>query len=75
MGSGGGFKRERTYVYLRLIHFVVWQKPTQPCKAVILQIKINKFKYKKNKCCDWQKLGHLCWPGEKVTAKLRPKDG
>ena len=28
VGSGGGrFKRERTYVYLWLIHTVVWQKP------------------------------------------------
>ena len=25
------------------------------------------------KCCDWQKLGHLCWSGEEVTAKLRPE--
>ena len=26
---GGKFKREGTYVYLRLIHVYVWQKPTQ----------------------------------------------
>ena len=36
-----------TYVYLQLIHIVVQQKPTQHCKAIILQlkqqIKINKF--------------------------------
>ena len=31
----------RTYVYLWLTHVVVWQKPTQHCKAVILQSKIN----------------------------------
>ena len=27
------------YVYLWLIHTVVWQKPTQHCKAMILQFK------------------------------------
>ena len=26
-------------IYLWLIHVVVWQKPIQPCKAIILQIK------------------------------------
>ena len=30
------------YVYLRLIHGDVRQKPTQHCKAIILQLKINK---------------------------------
>ena len=39
---GGRFKREATYVYLRLIHVDVWQKPTQYCKAIILPLKINK---------------------------------
>ena len=29
------------------IHFDVWQKPTQYCKAIILQLKINKFNFKK----------------------------
>ena len=38
------FKREGTYVYLWLIHAAVWQKPTQYCKAMILQLKLNKFK-------------------------------
>ena len=41
---GGRFKRERTYVYLWLIHADVWQKPTQYCKAILFQLKINKFK-------------------------------
>ena len=36
---GGRFKREGTYVYLWLIHVDVWQKPTQFCKAIILQLK------------------------------------
>ena len=40
--TGGRFKRERTYVYLRLIYVVVWQKPTTNfCKAIIFQLKVN----------------------------------
>ena len=50
---GGKFKRERTYVYLWLIHVAVWQKPKQYCKAITLQVKmiskIYKAKEKKNK--------------------------
>ena len=38
---GGRFKREGTFVYPRLIHVDVWQKPTQYCKAIVLQLKIN----------------------------------
>ena len=38
---GGRFKREGTYVYLWLIYVNVWQKPTQYCKAIFLQLKIN----------------------------------
>ena len=39
---GGRFKREGTYVYLRLIHVDGWQKPTQYGTAIILPLKINK---------------------------------
>ena len=35
------------YIYLWLIHVDVWQKPTQYCKAIIFQLKINKLKLKK----------------------------
>ena len=42
-GVGGRFRREGTYVYLWLIHVDVWQKPTQHCKIIVLQLKINKF--------------------------------
>ena len=35
---GGSFKREGTYVYLWLIHVEVWQKTTEFCKAIILQL-------------------------------------
>ena len=44
---GGGSKREGTYVYIWLIHVDAWQKPTQYCKAIVLQLKINKEKQKK----------------------------
>ena len=48
MGGGrdiqeGGY----IYIYLWLIHVDVWQKPTQYCKAIIFQLKINKLKLKK----------------------------
>ena len=40
-GVGGGrrFRREGTSVYLWLTDADVWQKPTQYCKATILQFK------------------------------------
>ena len=37
----GRLKREGINVYLWLIHVVIWQKSTQYCKAIILQLKIN----------------------------------
>ena len=37
--DGERFKSEGTYVYLWLIYVDVWQKPTQFCKALILQLK------------------------------------
>ena len=42
-GVGGGreVQGEKTCVYLWLIHADAWQKPTQHCKAIILQLKIN----------------------------------
>ena len=42
VGCGGRFKREGTYMYgWLLIHVDVWQKPSQYCKATILQLKIK----------------------------------
>ena len=35
----GSPKREGIYVYISLIHFIVQQKLTQHCKAIILQLK------------------------------------
>ena len=40
-GGAGRFKREGTYVCLWLIHIDVWQKSSQYCKAIILQLKIK----------------------------------
>ena len=39
--KGGRFKREGTFVYLWSIHADVWQKPTQCCKAIILQLETH----------------------------------
>ena len=38
----GTIRRAGTCVHLWLIHADVWQKPTQHCKAMILQLKVNK---------------------------------
>ena len=38
-GVGERLKRMGIYVYLWLINVVIWQKPTQQCKAIILQLK------------------------------------
>ena len=46
---GGRSKREGTYVYLWLIHAEVWQKTTEFCKAIILQLKITIFFLKEEK--------------------------
>ena len=42
-----GFKREGTYVHLWLIQADGWQKPTQYCRAIILQCNTNKLNKKK----------------------------
>ena len=39
---GGGFRREKAFIYLWLIPVDVWQKSTQYCKVIILQLKIQK---------------------------------
>jgi len=41
---GRRFRRERTYVYLWLIHVDVWQKPTQYWKAISSNKKRKKMK-------------------------------
>ena len=51
MGEDGRPKREGIYVYICLIHFIVWQKLIQHCKAIILQLKKKpeRGKVKKNR--------------------------
>ena len=39
--GGLEFKREGTDVYLWLTHADVWQRPSQCCKVIILQLKIK----------------------------------
>ena len=43
----------RIYIFLWLIHVDVWSKPTQFCKVIILQLKIN---LKKKKICLLHKV-------------------
>ena len=52
-----------------MIHPVVWQKPTQYCKAIILQLKRNFLKkLKKEKPVELTIRGQVeplgCWPEE-----------
>ena len=47
-GDGKKIQREGIYVYLWLIHVEVWQKATEFCKVIILQLK-NKYTLKKKK--------------------------
>ena len=35
----GGFRIEGTHIYLWSIHVDIWQKPSQYCKVIILQLK------------------------------------
>ena len=42
----GRFKREGTYAYPWLIHIDLWQKPSQYCEVIILQLKIKYLKIK-----------------------------
>ena len=53
-GPEGGGRLKKEEVQLWLIHLVVWQKPTQNCKAIFLQLK-NKLKKKTLKISTVQK--------------------
>ena len=44
------------YVYLWLTHVDVWQKPTQYCKAIIIQLK----KIDLNKIKEIMNRNHIC---------------
>ena len=56
-GWGEG-SRGRRHEYLRLLHVTVWQKPTQHCKAIILQLKVKNKKKEKtgSVLMRWMKL-------------------
>ena len=43
--GGSGWE---AYVHPWLIHVNIWQKPTQYCKALTYQLKVNKRKKKRN---------------------------
>ena len=40
---GEGITKEGTHTYLYLIHVDVWQKPSQYCNVIILQLKEKRF--------------------------------
>ena len=48
-GMGRTSQREGIYVHVELIHAVIQQRLTQHCKALILQLKINKDKSRNRK--------------------------
>ena len=74
---GGRFKREGIYVYLWQIHVDIWQKPSQYCKVIILQLNIkwNVFKSYIKKKFHWtqnQGVGRTvfsfgCFRGESIS--------
>ena len=41
-GRWEGGSKGKGHIYLWLIQVDIWQKPKQYCKAIILQLKINK---------------------------------
>ena len=57
---GGRFKRKETCVSLWLVHADAWQKPTQCCKAITLQLKINSLKNSK-RFLAWVFHSGLLW--------------
>ena len=52
-------QKDGTYIYLGLNHIVVLQKPTQPCKGIILHLKNKDFK-KITVILLKMKVAHLC---------------
>ena len=55
---GRKFKKEGTHIYPWLIHADIWQKPTQYCKAIILQLKINNIRKKKGIYTFYKQRNH-----------------
>ena len=71
-GAGGSFKKEGVSVYLWPIHIAVWKKSIQHWKAIILQLKMNFLKAKKQ---DPPKKIFLChlYSEDKIERKY-PED-
>ena len=69
-GVARRFKREGIHVYLCLIHVAVRQKPTQHCKAIILQLKINFLKNVNFTMCITNWLFPTCILYKKLVTKL-----
>ena len=65
---GGRLNWEGTYMYLWQNHVDIWQKPGQYFKAIILQLKINKFKLKKEACVNF----YSCSSVNKIYFPLSP---
>ena len=69
--EGGSRVINQTYVYLWLIPVDVWQKPTQYCKAIILQLKIKKINLKpKQKRNSFTRKSQQ-WPCYFISANYR----
>ena len=71
---GGGYKKKGTCVYLWLIHVVVWQKPTQQFKTIVLQLKRKKKKYflslnTENYICTEENIGEIKKEKKKFKSK------
>ena len=52
----GGWERGpkgKGYVYLWLIDIAVWQKPTQQCKTIMLQLKLKKNNKRNGQIRKW----------------------
>ena len=69
----GDFKREGIYVSLGLIHIIVWQKPTQHCKAIILQLKTDFKILKKDRKKKKEEELHFSWESSMPYSILYPK--
>ena len=69
----GRFYREGIYIYLWLIHVVVWQKPTQYYKAIILQLKKKKETTKMP--CERTGLRRKGVSGHLTPEDLTPENG
>ena len=48
-GGGRGVQDGGTHAHSRLIHVNVWQKPSQYCKLIVLQLKLINLKKKHKK--------------------------